>query len=410
MTTDPADEPLRPGTSDLRRLNGAMLAAGLAGFGMLYATQPLMPQIADEFDVSAAASSLTISAATGALAVCVLPMTLFAEAVGRVRVMRWGLVAAVVLLLLSATAPSLAVLIGLRALLGVAVAAVVAVAMGHVGAVVHPAAVGATMGLYVAGNTLGGVGGRVVTAVAGDLAGWRWADATLAAFVAVAVATFWVLLPAPRPVRATAPRPSSASLVLPHLRNGALLRLLVVPFTLMGAFVAVYNYLAFRLVAPPFSLPVAVVGAVFLAYLSGTATSVLAGRLAARSDRRRAVVGWILVMAAGAAMTVPDQLVVVVVGLVVFTGGFFGAHAVASGWVPSIARRSDAGVATAPASGLYLLAYYAGSSTFGALVGIAWTRDGWTGTVVSVACLVAVALVAALSVRDTRPRDVRAGR
>ncbi|MFY0406752.1 MFS transporter [Solicola sp. PLA-1-18] len=400
-----ADEPLTPGSPELRRLNGAMLAAGLAGFGMLYATQPLMPQIADEFGVSAAASSLTVSAATGALAVCVLPMTLFAEAVGRVRVMRWGLVAAVVLLLLSAAAPSLAVLVGLRALLGVAVAAVVAVAMGHVGAVVDRRAVGATMGLYVAGNTLGGVGGRVVTAVAGDLAGWRVADATLAAFVAVAVAAFWWLLPAPRVVRGeVGARPSSASILLPHLRNAALLRLLVVPFALMGAFVAVYNYLSFRLVAPPFSLPVAVVGAVFLAYLSGTATSVLAGRLAARSDRRRSLVGWILVMGAGVAMTVPDQIVVVVAGLVVLTGGFFGAHAVASGWVPAIARRSDADVATAPASGLYLLAYYAGSSTFGALVGVAWARDGWDGTVLAVGVLVAVGLVAALSVRDTRSR------
>lgn len=34
-----------PGSPGFRRLNAAMGAAGLAAFGMLYATQPLLPEL-----------------------------------------------------------------------------------------------------------------------------------------------------------------------------------------------------------------------------------------------------------------------------------------------------------------------------------------------------------------------------
>ena len=56
--------------------------------------------------------------------------------------------------------------------------------------------------------------------------------------------------------------------------------LVAIPFLLMGGFVAVYNYLGYRLLAEPFSLPLAVAGLVFLAYLGGSVSSAVAGRLA----------------------------------------------------------------------------------------------------------------------------------
>ena len=72
--------------------------------------------------------------------------------------MRVGLVASVLLTGAAAVAPDFASLVVLRTLSGLALAAVVGVAMGHVGAEVHPAGLGSAMGLYVAGNSLGGVG------------------------------------------------------------------------------------------------------------------------------------------------------------------------------------------------------------------------------------------------------------
>lgn len=390
----------RPGTPGFARLNGAMVLAGLAAFGMLYAAQPVLPQLGAEFDVGAGAASLTVSATTGALALAVLPAAWVGRRWGRGPTMRWGLVASVVLTALVAVAPGFAGLVVLRVLTGLALALVVGVAMGHVGSEVHPAGLGSAMGLYVAGNSLGGVLGRLVTAGVSDLGSWRWGVGALALGAALATAAFWRLLPdsvEPDPGPRTATTGTD-----PRVPWLALVALLSVPFWLMGGFVAVYNYLGFRLSGPPFDLPPALLGLVFLAYLAGTVASAAAGRAADVWGRPRVMVLAVLVMGAGLALTVPDRLVLVILGLVVLTGGFFAAHAVASGWAPVVA-----GPVAVRASAAYVMAYYAGSSVFGLWVGVAWAGAGWDGVAAAVGLLVVLALVAVAVVTTARGRSGR---
>jgi YNFM family putative membrane transporter len=131
-----------PGSAGYRRLNLAMVLAGLAAFGILYAAQPVLPQIGAEFGVGPSRASLAVSASTGALALAVVPAAALALRFGRVSTMRVGLLVAVLLTALAAFAPSFAVLVALRTLSGVVLAGVVAVAMGHVGSEVHPSGLG----------------------------------------------------------------------------------------------------------------------------------------------------------------------------------------------------------------------------------------------------------------------------
>lgn len=321
-----------------------MVAAGLAGFGLLYCTQPLLPLIGAHFGVGPTAASLTVSASTGALALAVLPVSSLAEAIGRPRVMRTAMLAATALTLLCALAPAFWLLIGLRTAVGVALAGVVAVAMGHLGDEADPASLSSAMGVYVSGTTLGGVGGRLVAAGVGDAGSWRVAVGAVGLGAAVAVAAFLVLLP---PTRRFTPSPPDARLLArqlrEHLRDPGIVLLCLVAMLLMGGFVAAYNYLGYRLSAAPFRLRPALVGLVFLAYLAGTVSSTMAGRLADRYGRRPVLAASIVVMLAGVATTVPDRLACVLVGLVVLTAGFFGAHSVASGWSrsgpPELGRR-----------------------------------------------------------------------
>jgi len=385
----------RAGTPEFKKLQRAMLGAALAAFALLYCTQPLLPAIGDSLHATPSQASLTVSAATGALALAILPLSSLAEAIGRIRLMRVGLAAACLLVLASAAAPNLGLLIAARAATGVALAAVVAVAMGHVGDEVHPASVGSAMGVYVAGNTLGGVGGRLVAAAAGDGHSWRYGVLAVAILSIVAALAFSLRIPeavrfSPVPLSPAALRRSISG----HLRDTAIVRLCLVAFLLMGGFVASYNYLTYRLLHAPFRLSQGVIGLVFLAYLAGTVTSAQAGKLADRWGRRRALTGSTAVMAAGLALTLPNNLITVVAGLIVFTGGFFGAHSVASGWVSRLASS-----ARAQASALYLLAYYAGSSVLGALTGLAYSSGGWNLTALVVGCYVAAGLVLGASLR-----------
>lgn len=362
-----------------------MLMGGVAAFGMLYSTQALLPQIGAEFAVSPTAAALTVSAGTGGLAAAVLAGTWLGDRVGRVRFMRYGLALAVIAQLVSAVMPTLELLVGMRVVLGLGLACFAGLAMGHVGREVHHAGLGLAMGVHVAGTAVGGVLGRLLTAGVSDVSSWRVANLVLGLVAAAAAAAFAALLPRSRQAS------DNGGEALTRKRPGAWLRpeiwvLAAVPFLLMGGFVALYNYVTYRLAEPPFGLPAGLIGLAFLAYLAGVAASPAAGAAADRFGRRLVGMVCLALMAAGILVTVPDRLWAVVLGLALLTAGFFGAHAVASGWMPVIA----VGIGP-PASGLYVSAYYAGSSLIGAAAGSAWSAGGWNLTVAVVMALVAAA-------------------
>src|SRR5215217_3661137 len=381
----PSAPPLHErGTPGYRRVGAALWCAGLATFVLVYSVQGLLPTLAAQFGVSSSASSLVLSATTGTLALAIVPLSAIAESWGRVRVMTIALALSAVLGLL---APTFGALVAIRALQGVALAALPALAMVHMTREVAPRYLGGAMVLLIAGNTLGGLSGRLIAGPVPDLGGWRVAMTVVGAVSLAATDAFRLLLPPS--VAPAAPRVRLRDLGGPlrvQLRDPGLRCLFGIAFLLMGAFVTVYNYLGFRLIAPPFSLPPALAGLVFLGYLAGSYASTAAGRLGDRVGRRRVLWAAVLVALAGAWITVPDALPAALAGLLLVTVGFFGAHSLASSWV---GRRSSSlpGGAPAVASSLYLLAYYAGSSIGGSVGGLAYDGAGWLGLVGYVSAL-----------------------
>lgn len=398
-TTAPARTGHERGTRSYRRLGAAMWCAGLATFVLVYCVQALMPTLAAEFQVSSSAASLALSATTGTLALAIVPLSAVAESWGRTRVMTVALAASAVLGVLAPLAPTFGTLIAIRALQGVALAALPALAMAHVTREVAPRWLGGAVGLLIAGNTIGGLSGRLVAGAVADMAGWRVALAVIGGLSLLCTVAFRLLLPA-----AAAPAPPRVRLrelggpLRAQLGDPGLRCLFGIAFLLMGAFVTVYNYLGFRLLAPPFGLPAALVGLVFLGYLAGTWASTGAGRLGDRWGRRRVLWAAVLLAVAGAWVTLPDQLPAVLAGLLVVTVGFFAAHSVASSWVGRRASMLPAG-SPAVASSLYLFAYYLGSSVGGAAGGVAYDLGGWPAVVGYVTALLAAALGLALALR-----------
>ena len=391
VSTLSPEERHRRDSPGLRRVNLALFVAGLTTFISLYSAQALLPALSRAFHVSPTGSSLLVSLATGTLALAVIPVSALSERFGRTQVMLVSSAIAVPLGLLIPLCPSFPALAAVRALQGIALAGVPAVAMAYLAEEVHPEAFGGAMGRYIAGNTIGGLAGRLLPGFVTDLAGWRWGLAVTALASALLTVAFWALLPRSRFF--TPSRPGLGGL-LRHLRDPGMRRLYVVGLVLMATFVTVYNYLGYRLIAAPFGLPQAVVALLFIMYLAGTFSSPTAGSLADRIGRRPVLLGACLVTAGGLLLTLPDSLPAVVAGLLVMTTGFFAAHSVASGWV---GRR--AATARAHASGLYLFFYYLGSSVGGSAGGLAYEHGRWPSTVVYGLVLLAVAFAAALGVR-----------
>ncbi|HKP06196.1 MAG TPA: MFS transporter [Microbacterium sp.] len=386
-----------PGDRAYRRLIAGLFFAGVATFAQLYSPQAVLPLIAAEFAVPPATAALTVSVTTLALAVTVIPWSAVADRVGRVPAMTVGIIAATVFGLLAPFSPDLGTLLVLRLLEGVGLGAVPAIALAYLSEEVDAAHTAAAAGSYIAGTTIGGLAGRIVAGPVGDVAGWEIGVLVVAIVCAISALAFLMLVPKARGFVAMRhrpePGPSLRHRLAANLRSRRQLALYAQGFLLMGGFVALYNYLGFALAGPPYSLPHWAVSLLFLAYLAGTVASPVAGTLASRFGRLPVLLVSSSVMAAGAMLTLAPNVPVVLAGLLVFTAGFFAAHAVASGWAP-VASTPDA---RAQASSLYYLGYYGGSSLFGWALGLVFATTGWDGVAFAVLALIATAVLLAVA-------------
>jgi predicted MFS family arabinose efflux permease len=393
------------GSAAYGKILAGLAFAGVATFAQLYSTQAVLPLIATDLHITAAEAALTISLATVGLAVTVIPWSFLADRIGRVKAMTWGISAATVLGLVVPLAPSFGMLLALRLLEGMALGGIPAIAIAYLNEEVNRAHAAMAAGSYVAGTTLGGLAGRLVAGPAGELWGWRTAALAVSLLATVSAVLFLILIPKARGFTATkaAGLRGAFATLGGHLRNPRLLALYVQAFLMMGGFVAVYNSLGFRLSAEPFLLPATLISLIFLAYLSGTLTSRWAGGLTARFGRRAVLLAGLVLMAAGLALTLTQLLALILAGLVIFTGGFFAAHSIGSGWTGSIATTGRA-----QAASLYNLAYYLGSSVIGWAGGLVFQAWGWTALGLAVVVLAGITAVTVAVVHPARKSETPA--
>ncbi|MEI6703594.1 MAG: MFS transporter, partial [Deltaproteobacteria bacterium] len=169
------DGQVRVGTAEFRRINIALFCAGFVTFITLYNVQPLLPLFAKEFGVSPAVASLPLSCATIALALGMLIAGTVSETVGRRALMTVALFLTSLLALVTIFSHSFESLLMLRLLQGLALAGVPSVAMAYLGEEMDAQAIGHAMGLYISGNALGGMTGRIGSALLCEYVPWHTA-------------------------------------------------------------------------------------------------------------------------------------------------------------------------------------------------------------------------------------------
>ena len=384
------------GTSAFRRINIALFCAGFVTFVTLYDLQPLLPLFAQEFGVSPAIASLPLSCATVALALGMLVAGTISETLGRREVMSVALFLTSLLAVATLFSHSFESLLALRLLQGLVLAGVPSVAMAYLGEEMDAQAIGHAMGLYISGNALGGMTGRIGSALLCQYVPWHIAIALIGIFSLLLSLIFLKSLPRSTNFRQRPflPRYLLTSLSQ-NLRDPGLLCLYALAFLSMGGFISLYNYIGFRLLAAPYHLSHFQVSLIFLVYLLGSFSSGVVGSLIHRFGRPFMIRLSLSIMLAGTLITLSGSLSVIVAGVGVFTCGFFSAHAIASSWVGRRAR-----TAKAQASSLYLFSYYLGSSISGTVGGLFWLNFGWNGVAAMISLLVVVAFgVAALLLR-----------
>nr|WP_230458259.1 MFS transporter [Pectobacterium carotovorum] len=376
------------GTPQFMRVTLALFSAGLATFALLYCVQPLLPVLSQDFGISPATSSLSLSVSTVMLAFGLLFTGPLSDTIGRKNVMVVSLMLAALCTVICAFMTSWNGILIMRAMIGLSLSGVAAVAMSYLSEEIHPSVLAFSMGLYISGNSIGGMSGRLVSGVLTDYFPWRVAIGTIGVLALIAAITFWRILPESRHFRPGSLRPKTLLLNSKlHWRDAGLPLLFLQGFLLMGAFVTLFNYIGYRLLASPYLLSQAVVGLLSVVYLTGSYSSPKAGALTARYGRGPVLSISILLMLTGLGITALTPVFAIFGGMMLFTAGFFAAHSVASSWIGQRARR-----AKGQASSMYLFSYYLGSSLAGTLGGFFWHSFGWTGITVFLSALLLLAL------------------
>lgn len=389
-------------TTDYLKIRIAIFISGISIFAQLYLFQPLLPELSRYYSITPEQSSLSVSSGTVGMALGLLIFAFVADKIERKKLMIFSILISSFLTIITAFAPDFNILIFINFLKGISLSGVTAVALAYLSEEISVGILGTAIALYLSGNTIGGMSGRVVSLLIAGYKGWHFAVLSIGIVCFLLGLIFAFIMPASKhfiPQKVDFKR--TLKLMKIFIKDTYLLSLFLIAFIAMGIFVSVYNYLGFRLEKPPFSFPHQIIAAVFLMYTVGVLGSLLAGKLSNRFSSKKII--WIIVvfMIIGLFLLMSPQTVFLILGLGLVTFSFFAAHTLASRMV---SQRAPVGKSTATC--IYWLFYYIGSSFFGSFTGKILSDFAWNGFIISLLILAVITLCICLFVNFTKPKNL----
>lgn len=361
--------------------------SGLSVFAQLYLFQPLLPMVAEHFHTTVGDSSLLVSSSTIGMALGLFFFAFRADSFSRKKLMVFSLIASAVLTIISTWIPSLTLLIIIGMIKGFVISGVSSVALAYLTEEVEISVVALAISMYLSGNTIGGMSGRILaTLLAGEF-GWRNAVLMIGLQSLVLGLIFWKLFPDSKFFK---PQKTDYHLKIKQMkrliRDSYMLRLYFIAALLMGTFVSIYNYMTFRLESDPFSLSHVFIAFIFLMYTFGVLGTMITSRLSVRFEKKYILKGAIFFLLTGLILLLSENIYVVVFGLGLFTLCFFAAHTMASQMTALHAKEGKSS-----ATSIYWLFYYFGSSFLGSGTGYLLHSTSWN---VFIATLILVIIIA----------------
>jgi MFS transporter, YNFM family, putative membrane transport protein len=367
-----------------------------AAFTTIYITQPVLPVLQTEFQVSASRASLTISAVIFGIALSNLPLGSAADRFPIKPIICGGGCVIAVCGILCALITSLPLLITTRFIQGLFLPCLTTCVAAYLAKTLPMEQLNVVMGSYVSATVAGGLGGRLLGGFIHPPLHWRYAFASASALVLLATVAACRWLP-PEKRRVLTQEETMGFVQL--VTRPDMLRIFSVSFSAFFVFSSVFNYLPFYLAARPFEASTGVITLTYASYLIGIVVAPLAGKLSNRVGNGSTMALGALIFGVSLAATLIQALPVIAVSLATICAGFFSIHASAAGLLN---RRLTS--SRGRANSLYVLFYYLGGFIGITLSGYAYMAFGWTGIVALGGAMLLIPLTSGLWERAAERR------
>jgi MFS transporter, YNFM family, putative membrane transport protein len=382
--------------SDAGRVLRRTIIIGLIAFLTvvdLFATQAILPSLAQAYRVSPAAMSFAVNASTMGMAVAGLSVAFFSRQIGRRSGILISLCVLAVPTALLAVAPDLTTFTILRIIQGLCMASAFTLTLAYLGEECSATDAGGAFAAYITGNVASNLVGRLISAGVADHFGLAANFYFFSALnLAGAVLVYFTIRTTMPIFQDAASKP--LAIWSKHLRNPPLLASFGIGFCILFAFIGTFTYINFVLVREPLLLGRMALGFVYFVFLPSILTTPFAGAAARRFGTRPTFWSALALGGLGLPLLLLPSLLAVIVGLMLVGIGTFFAQATATGFVGQAAT-ADRG----SASGIYLACYFFGGLVGTAVLGQIFDRFGWWACVAGIALALAAAAYLAVRLR-----------
>ena len=347
---------------------------------VLYAPQPLLPVLSEQFGVSREAAAALTTVTFIPLALAPLAYGYLLETVSPVRVLKIAVPLLALTELLFAGTSSFPLLIFIRLIQGLLIPAILTSLMTYLSGRSSAGTVQRIMAIYIAATIFGGFIGRAMSGLIANLFGWRFSFLALAIALVIGFLTlFW--LPETTGLKVSRPRPGA---IVEILRRPTFLPIYLSIFCLFLIFAAVMNFIPFRLTELSDQANELRIGLMYSGYMMGIVTSLGAPKIISwfNGEFKTIRIGFICLGLTLIGMAT-DQIWLLFGMMFLFCGAMFLVHATASGLVNRLAGSEYRGLT----NGLYVAFYYAGGSIGSFAPGIIYRHYGWNGFLITLAII-----------------------
>ncbi len=360
-----------------------LLVIGLTAFLTvvdLFATQALLPALAEHYQVTAAAMGFAVNACTLGMAVGALSIALLSGRIDR----RGGILASLVVLsiptLLLAYAPNLTVFACLRVVQGLCMASAFGLTLAHLGERYTAQQSASAFAAYITGNVASNLIGRLIATAVVDHVGLAANFVVFAGLNLVGAAlVYGTVTRMPMKQNFCSDEAVCLQKWWAHVKVPEMCAGFAIGFCILFAFIGTFTYVNFVLVSQPLAVGMMTLGFIYFVFLPSIVTTPLAGTVAKKMGHKTALRAALAVAAAGLPLLVIPSLAAVLLGMVLVAAGTFFAQALATGFVSHAARFNRAS-----ASGIYLASYFAGGLIGSAILGQIYDRFGWSACVAGI--------------------------